>query len=43
MIWPSKGQSIVIMLSTEDEYVSLSEGVKDTKFVTSLSDEVYFV
>ena len=40
---PKGSQNIVAMLSTEDEYVSLSEGVKDTKFVTNLLDEVYFV
>ena len=41
--WSSKGQNIVTTSSTEAEYVSLSDGVKDTTFVTNLLDEVYYV
>ncbi len=31
------------MCSMEAEYVSLSDGVKDTTFVTNLLDEAYYV
>ena len=34
--WTSKGQAIVTMSSTEAEYVSLSEGAKETTFMTML-------
>ena len=41
--WTSKGQNIVTTSSTEAEYVSLSDGAKDTTFTTNLLDEIYYV
>lgn len=38
--WISKGQAIVTMSSTEAEYVSLSEGAKETTFMTMLLKEL---
>ena len=38
--WISKGQSIVTMSSTEAEYVSLSEGAKETTFTAMLLKEL---
>jgi hypothetical protein len=42
-MWSSKGQNIVTTSSTEAEYVSVSDGVKDSTFVTNLLNEVYYV
>ncbi len=41
--WISKGQNIVTLLSTELEYVSLSNGSKETKFVKNLLKEICHV
>ena len=38
--WISKGQPIVTELSTEDEYVALSDGSKETTCITNLLTEV---
>ena len=38
--WISKGQPIVTVSSTEAEYVALSNGSKETKFITNLLTEV---
>ena len=38
--WISKGQKIVTMSSTESEYVSLSDGAKETTFVANLLGEI---
>ena len=41
--WKSKGPNIVMMLNTEVEYMSLSDGAKDTTFTTHLLDEIYYI
>ena len=38
--WISKGQAIVTLLSTEAEYVSLSDGAKETTFTAHLLNEI---
>ena len=38
--WISKGQAIVTLSSTEAEYVSLSDGAKETTFTAHLLNEI---